>query len=155
MDAGDAGQNPLGNIHPRNKQVLGARLASAMLRAQKGVYGIQGPVLKDAINIPGSNRQVTLTFDSESPLKLVSASCPKGVSAQFCSAFQLQGSDSQWRDADVTLGSAPGGNTVILNAAFPAGVSPTHVRYAYNAWPLAVLYDINNYPAWPINARVY
>lgn len=156
IDAGDPSEdNPLGNIHPRNKQVLGARLASAMLRSQKGVYGIQGPLLKSATTIPGSQGQVTLLFDTESPLKLVSATCPSGINTTFCSAFQLQGSDSQWRNADATLGTAPGGNTLILNAPFPAGVSPIHVRYAYNIWPLAILYDINDYPAWPINQRVY
>ena len=155
MDAGDSGNNPLGNIHPRNKQVLGARLASAMLRSRKGVYGIQGPVLKSATTTPGSNGQVVLTFDTEAPLKLVSASCPSNINATFCSAFQLQGSDSNWLNADATLGTDGAANTVILNAPFPNGVTPTHIRYAYSVWPLAILYDLNGYPAWPINTRVY
>ena len=128
VDTGDAN-----NIHPIDKLPVGERLA---LLALRDVYGkdvvSQGPVLERAENLPGALR---LHFNHTDGGLVV-----KG---DELGEFSLAGADGTWHWAHAKLD----GDTIIVSAS--AVPTPDDVRYAWQANPLATLFNGAGLPAAP------
>ena len=126
-DIGDAG-----DIHPKNKQDVGLRLA---LQALKNTYGEQiqadGPTLRNA-KIRGG--EIALTFDNADGLNL------KGDQNRV---FAIAGADKKfaWATPQIT------GNSVILIA--PNVPNPVYARFGWSNNPRASLYNSAGLPASP------
>ena len=121
------------DIHPRNKQDVGKRLA---LNALKKDYGIEivysGPMYK-AMAIEGSN--VRLSFDS----------IGQGLFAKDGDlvGFAIAGKDSSFTWAEAKID----GETVVVNS--PYVENPIAVRYAWASNPLCNLFNKDGLPASP------
>ena len=128
IDIGDAR-----DIHPRNKQDVGYRLA---LQAREIAYGeklvAQGPTFK---SMKVSGNKAVLTFENVG----------KGMSAKGdkLTGFEIQGENGKtvWADALIK------GNTITVSA--PGVESPTAVRYGWANNPNVNLYNSENLPAVP------
>jgi sialate O-acetylesterase len=131
VDTGDAD-----NIHPLDKQPVGERLA---LLALRDVYGkevvSQGPTFERAENIPGG-------------LRLHFAHTDGGlvVKGGRLGEFAVAGSDRVWHWADAQLDN----DTVIVSSSEVP--DPIAVRYAWQANPLATLYNGAGLPAVPFRS---
>ncbi len=130
----DIGEGP--DIHPKNKQDVGLRLAlSALKVAYKQPVENEGPTFR-AARVEGSSLRVI--FDHAQGLK---------ASGGVVKGFQLAGADGKfvWADAKID------GTTVVLRAD---GVSkPVSVRYAWDSNPEVSLYNSSNLPAVPFRTR--
>ncbi len=122
------------DIHPKNKQEVGRRLA---LNALAKTYGkrmaFSGPVYKAMHTENGS---VVLRFEhTEGGLKAADNSAPKG--------FAVAGEDKHfyWADAKIV------GDTVVVSSA--SVPKPVAVRYAWGNNPDATLYNGAGLPAVP------
>ena len=129
IDIGEAG-----DIHPKNKQEVGRRLA---LDALAQTYGVKveysGPVYK-SMKIEGS--AVHLTFDHIGGGLMAKDGEPvKG--------FAIAGEDGKfvWADAKIE------GKTVVVSS--PQVTKPTAVRYAWANNPVCNLYNKDGLPAVP------
>ena len=131
IDTGDAH-----NIHPTEKLPVGERLA---LLALKNVYGqdvvCSGPNFARTEKIPGALR---LYFDHTDGGLVV-----KG---DKLGEFSVAGADHQWHWADARVD----GDKVIV--ASPAVPEPVAVRYAWQANPLATLFNGTGLPAAPFRS---
>ncbi|MFT3782821.1 MAG: sialate O-acetylesterase [Nibricoccus sp.] len=128
VDTGDAK-----DIHPTEKQPVGERLA---LLALKNVYGknvtCAGPTFEKIESLPGCLR---IHF-SNTEGGLVCKGDKLGE-------FVITGEDRVWHAADARIE----GDTVVVSSA---GVpKPIAVRYAWQANPLATLYNGDGLPAVP------
>jgi sialate O-acetylesterase len=135
IDVGDAHE-----LHPPNKQAVGARLARA---ARHLVYGdpkqASGPVPLGARPESG---QIVITFGGvDGALLAYSAKRPTG--------FELCGSEQgSCHFVDAAIQS----NRVLLD---PAGApSPTRVRFCWGDAPLCNLYDSSGLPAGPFEIAI-
>ncbi len=120
------------DIHPTNKQQVGARLA---LLARKLAYGettlnAAGPAPLSARREGGA---VVVTFDQ--PLVVFGASRPAGL--ELCDAT------AACRFVDATVQGAT------VSMAAPAGMTPVKVRFAWAESPILNLYGFNRLPATP------
>jgi sialate O-acetylesterase len=135
IDLADA-DNP-GDIHPKNKQDVGKRLALVALARQYNqdvVYS--GPVFEKMEVVGGKAR---LSFKMADGLK---AKGDKLV------GFAISGADGVWKWADATLD----GKTVVLSSAeVPA---PVAVRYDWATNPIGNLYNGADLPAVPFRTDV-
>ncbi|WP_035611429.1 sialate O-acetylesterase [Haloferula sp. BvORR071] len=128
IDIGEAN-----DIHPRNKQDVGKRLA---LQALAKTYGKQvvaaGPEFKEA-KVEGS--AMRLSFDS----------IGGGLVAKSgeLASFAIAGEDKKfvWADAKID------GNTVVVSS--PQVSAPVAVRYAWASNPVATLFNKEGLPAEP------
>ena len=136
------------DIHPKNKQDVGKRLARWALR---DVYGkkdivVTGPTFNE-MKIEGNT--VTISYDhvggglmvakKKDPFQTVLAT-PEAKLASFA----ISGADEKWHWADAVIE----GNTVKLSS--PAVAQPVAVRYAYRGNPAnANLYNKDGLPAIP------
>lgn len=113
----DAGERR--NVHPRNKQIVGDRLARI---ARANVYGekiaFSGPVYQSS-KVEGNALRVTF---SHAERGLVA----KGGDLKW---FTIGGADGKFVDATAKID----GNTVIVSS--PEVPNPIHVRYAWHRWP--------------------
>ncbi len=127
-DIGDGG-----DIHPRNKQDVGLRLALGALAQDYGKkIEYTGPVLRSAVP---SNSQIALTFThADGGLTL------KGDANRV---FAVAGADRVWSWATPQIE----GTKVTLSS--PAVPKPLYVRYAWSNLPRATLYNGANLPAPP------
>ena len=129
IDVGEAG-----NIHPKNKQDVGRRLA---LAAQAMAYGqdvdYQGPMFV-SMRIDGSKVRIRLKH-AESGLVTKEGGPVQG--------FAIAGSDRKfvWADARVD------GDSVILSSE--RVTAPVAARYAWANNPACNLYDRSGLPACP------
>ncbi|MBC8101615.1 MAG: sialate O-acetylesterase [Cytophagales bacterium] len=123
------------DIHPKNKQDVGLRLALVALATeygQKTVYS--GPVLE---RMEIKDRQVRLRFrHADGGLKARDGgTAPRG--------FAISGADGVWKWADATMS----GDTITLsNADIP---TPTAVRYNWARNPIGTLINGAGLPAVP------
>ncbi|MFT3789219.1 MAG: sialate O-acetylesterase [Tepidisphaeraceae bacterium] len=132
FDIGDAK-----NVHPKNKQEVGRRLA---LAARANVYGEKdlewtGPLLKSA-TVEGSTVRLQFTHAKE----LV----PAGFAL---TGFALRTEDG-WSWADARIDS----NAVLVRV--PEGKSPIEVRYAWADNPVANLVNGERLPALPFRVEL-
>jgi sialate O-acetylesterase len=128
IDTGDAD-----NIHPREKKVVGERLA---LCALAGNYHVDvtcsGPTFVSAEPVPGG-------------LKLHFSNAAGGLfmRGQDLDAFSVAGPDRKWRWADAHIS----GDTVIVSSS--SVPRPVAARYAWEANPAATLFNGAGLPAAP------
>jgi len=149
VDLGDA-TSPEGNIHPRDKQDVGKRLAlSALAIAYDRKVVHAGPTATYAIAIPAVlSFHVRVFFREDtiaSGLTLIpTPPCP--VTKDQCGqTFEIQGSNGAWVPATAKIME----HSVVLMANAPAGVVPIAFRYLWSPWPLATLYNLNGNYDWP------
>eukprot|EP01121_Diplochlamys_sp_Union-15-3_P022952 TRINITY_DN9933_c0_g1_i1.p1 TRINITY_DN9933_c0_g1~~TRINITY_DN9933_c0_g1_i1.p1 ORF type:complete len:283 (-),score=53.43 TRINITY_DN9933_c0_g1_i1:34-783(-) len=154
IDGGDY-DSPYGNVHPRNKQIIGERLAAV---ARKIVYNepvpYMGPTPKDAWIIDGVGPiQIAVDFNPStvgSTLKLKPNDCPLPEEEQKnCGWFEIN-LFGTWHRASVILCD---GTTLCLFLYGKSG-SPSQVRYGYATWPVATLYNSWDFPAAPFYLNV-
>lgn len=124
-----------GDIHPKNKQEVGRRLA---LIARAQVYGEQipfsGPIYHSMKKVEGD--KIRLTFDYvDGGLKAEGADELKG--------FAIAGSDHKFHWAEARI---VGDQVVVWSPAVP---DPVAVRYAWAANPECNLYNKAGLPASP------
>ena len=131
VDTGDAD-----DIHPTEKLPVGERLA---LLALRDVYGqdvvSQGPVFDRIENLPGALRVRFRHTDGGLVVK-----------GGQLGEFALAGADRQWHWAEARLE----GDTVVVSS--PAAPEPVAVRYAWQANPLATLFNGAGLPAAPFRS---
>jgi sialate O-acetylesterase len=128
IDTGDAD-----NIHPRQKKVVGERLA---LCALAGNYHVdvpsRGPTFASAEPVPGG-------------LKLHFSNIAGGlvVHGEKLGEFSVAGADRKWSWADARIV----GDAVVVYS--PSVAQPVAARYAWQANPAATLFNIAGLPAVP------
>ncbi len=135
IDTGDAD-----NIHPKDKQPVGERLALCALakyyREKKVVY--LGPTVKSVERLPGSIR---LHFASTNGGLVV-----KGPKLE---EFAIAGEDRKWYWADAHIK----GVTVVVSS--PSVPNPKEVRYAWQSNPAATLFNGAGLPAAPFRTDTW
>lgn len=129
------------NVHPSDKQTVGARLA---LAAHGMVYhdgaDYSGPTFRQTTTEPGGMR---VWFDNASG-GLRSDGAPPGSTvtpATFESAFELAGDDHHFISAHAVID----GETVLVTS--PALRNPRYVRYAWANESIGGLYNRHGLPA--------
>jgi len=160
MDLGDA-LSPFGNVHPRYKQTVGARLAANALAE---VYGKSvphlSPIATGAVgSTSGTTITVTVSFDPASVVDglqlLPGNKCPtdERIPANICAGFLIQVEGTgELLEATAAIGNS---NTVVITATAPAeNLKPAAVLSSYIAWPIVTLYSGAGFPAFPFNLPV-
>jgi sialate O-acetylesterase len=133
IDVGEAS-----DIHPRDKQTVGYRLALGALRVAYGRDIVHsGPMFKSL-----TPRDGTLVVHFEHTGAGLEARGGK------LEGFAVAGADGLFHWADATIE----GDTVVVRAAEVA--APVAVRYAWANNPAATLYNKNGLPAVPFDARL-
>lgn len=121
------------NIHPRDKKIVGERLALCALAQhynEEVVY--QGPTYKSMEHMPGA---LKLQFDHTD-----GGLVAKGGSL---GEFSLAGADHKWHWADARI---DGDSVIVSSAEVP---DPVAARYAWQSYPVANLYNGAGLPAVP------
>jgi sialate O-acetylesterase len=128
-DIGDAA-----DIHPKDKQDVGKRLALASLGRDYGVKGeYSGPIYKSMEKVMGG---IKVTFEHVgSGLMAKDGDTLKG--------FAIAGDDKKWVWADAKMMR----NSIIVSS--PQVQKPVAVRYAWANNPVANLYNKEGLPASP------
>ncbi|HWZ51037.1 MAG TPA: sialate O-acetylesterase [Granulicella sp.] len=133
LDVGDPG-----NVHPSDKQTVGARLALAALAT---VYGKQlefsGPLFRQAVRENGGMR---VYFDHAAGLR---------AHGDSLIGFELAGPDRKFYPAKAVIGAASGissgnGSVVVTSERVS---DPVYVRYAWPGATTANLYNSADLPA--------
>ena len=127
------------NLHPKDKQPVGERLALCALAKQYGervVYS--GPTLASVERLPGSIR---LHFAHTDGGLVV-----KGAKLE---EFAIAGEDRKWYWADARIG----GDTVVVSS--PSVPNPKEVRYAWQSNPAATLFNGAGLPAGPFRTDTW
>jgi sialate O-acetylesterase len=126
------------DIHPRNKQDVGKRLALSALGVEYGEKIVhKGPMLKSA-KLKGDS--VTLVFlDVAEGLK---------ANTPLESCFGVKDADGQWTWAEAKI---VGKKKVVLKGK--AGTKIVAVNYAWANNPAAPLYNSAGIPAVPFNTE--
>ncbi|HVU26263.1 MAG TPA: sialate O-acetylesterase [Verrucomicrobiae bacterium] len=131
VDTGDAD-----NIHPPDKKIVGERLA---LLALAETYGEKipyaGPTFKSAEKISGALK-----------IHFMHAAGGLVVKGGKLGEFSIAGADRKWHWADAKID----GDTIIVSS--PDVPNPVAVRYAWQANPLATLYNGAGLPAVPFRS---
>jgi sialate O-acetylesterase len=126
------------NIHPPDKQTVGARLARA---ARAGAYHepleYSGPLFRQAV-IDGDS--IRLYFDHAKDGLQLKESAPSG--------FEIAGADRKFVSADAHID----GDAVVLAVA--KGKPPIYVRYLWKNDPQAQLFGKDGLPASPFQGEI-
>jgi sialate O-acetylesterase len=127
------------NIHPKDKQPVGERLALCALAKHYGEkVAYAGPTLASVEHLPGSIR---LHFaDVESGLVV------RGTKLE---EFAIAGEDRKWYWADAHVE----GDTVLVSS--PSVPNPKEVRYAWQSNPAATLFNGAGLPAGPFRTDTW
>ena len=128
VDTGDAD-----NIHPKDKAIVGERLAFCALARDYGEkIPFQGPTFASMKNLPGA-------------LKLSFTHTDGGltVKGDKLGEFSIAGKDGKWNWAEARID----GDSVVVSS--PKVPDPVAARYAWQANPLATLYNGAGLPAVP------
>jgi len=149
-DLGDA-LSPVNNIHPRNKQEVGRRLAlAAFAIAYKEKVNYMGPTATYATVVASSPIAVVEVYFKEesigSGLMLKQTPvCPPQVDRTLCGVtFEVQSSNFTWEPATPSISSR---KTLLLSVVLGSGYVPIAVRSIYWPWPLVTLYNMDNLPS--------
>lgn len=121
------------NIHPRDKKIVGERLALCALARQYGQrVSYQGPTLRSVERLPGT---LKIHFDHADRGLIAKGGSP--------GEFSIAGKDRKWYWADAKID----GDAVILSS--PKVPEPEAARYAWQSFPTANLYNGTGSPAVP------
>jgi sialate O-acetylesterase len=121
------------NIHARDKQPVGERVAACALANHYGKdIPYAGPTLKSVDRLPGSIR---IHFDH--------ADGGLVVKGDKLAEFSVAGDDRKWYWADARIE----GNTIVVSS--PSVPNPREVRYAWQSNPVATLFNGAGLPAVP------
>lgn len=134
IDTGDAD-----NIHPKDKQPVGERLALCALAQYYGknvVYS--GPTLASIERRPG-----------EIQLHFVHTEGGLVVKGPKLDEFAIAGEDRKWYWADAQIE----GDTVVVSS--PSVLNPKEVRYAWQSNPAAALFNGAGLPAGPFRTDTW
>lgn len=129
------------DVHPKNKQAVGDRLARlALAKTYKHDVVCSGPVLASVAREPDHGLRVTFA-------EVHGGLVAKGSAA--LGGFEVAGADGKFIAAEAKIE----GDAVVASA--PTVPAPTHVRYAWAGWPEgANLYNAAGLPAAPFRAEV-
>lgn len=121
------------NIHPRDKKIVGERLALCALARQYGQkIPYQGPTLRSVEHLTGVLR---IRFDDADDGLIAKGGAP--------GEFSIAGKDHKWYWAEAKIE----GDTVVLSS--PKVPQPEEARYAWQSFPTANLYNGAGLPAVP------
>jgi sialate O-acetylesterase len=121
------------NLHPKDKEPVGDRLALCALAGHYGKHvAYSGPTLKRVDRLRGAIR---LHFAHTDGGLVV-----KGTKLE---EFSIAGDDLKWHWADARIE----GNTVVVSS--PSVPNPKEVRYAWQSNPAATLFNGAGLPAGP------
>lgn len=135
------------DIHPKNKQDVGKRLALWALRDNYGFTDIVpcGPCYK-SMKIEGNKIRVSFDYIGSGLMVGVKdgLALTKEVTGEPLKRFAIAGEDKKWFWADAEID----GDTVVVSS--PNVPNPVAVRYAYSMNPTgANLYNKEGLPAFP------
>jgi sialate O-acetylesterase len=122
-----------GNIHPKNKQEIGKRLALAALGLVYGEKIIYSGPIFDKMSVEGN--KVRISFKNTGSGLMVKGDTLKG--------FAVAGADKKFVQADAVVD----GNSVVVSAA--GLTDPAMVRYGWAKNPPTNLYNKEGLPASP------
>jgi sialate O-acetylesterase len=128
IDIGDAG-----DIHPRNKQDVGSRLAFWALADTYGKPVVKSGPLYRSFSVEGAS--IRVRFDHAGGLATTDGAAPR--------AFAIAGADRKWHWAEAKVD----GETVVVSS--PHVPQPVAVRYAWADNPEATLRNGAGLPASP------
>jgi len=121
------------NLHPKDKQPVGERLALCALANHYGEHVVySGPILESVKRDHGAIR-----------LRFKRADGGLVVKGPKLEDFEIAGEDRKWYWADAHIQ----GNTVVVSS--PAVPNPKEVRYAWQSNPAATLFNAAGLPAVP------
>jgi hypothetical protein len=124
------------NIHPRNKTIIGERLAYWALAKDYDFKDVafSGPAYK-SMKIEGNNIRIAFSY------------AEKGLSSKGgdLKEFEIAGADKQFYPANANIQ----GNSVIVSS--PQVLKPVFVRYAWKNFMHPNLYNQQGLPAVPFN----
>ena len=121
------------NIHPADKKIVGERLAlCALAQHYDEKIPYQGPTFKSMEPVPGA---LIIHFDHTDG-GLVAKGGPLGE-------FSVAGKDHQWHWADARI------EVDTVRVSSPNVPGPVDVRYAWQSFPTATLYNGAGLPAVP------
>jgi len=150
VDLGDP-TSPEGDVHPRDKQDVGKRLAVAVRSIAYGQPDLvwEGPTF-DSLKVSqsGSTATISVTFNiPEGGLVFVNQTYPPVsiVPANNCANWEVLASNGTWIAA--TEG-AINANSVEVTADVGDN-TVTGVAYAYASWPITTLFSEQGLPAIP------
>jgi hypothetical protein len=156
-DIGDPLGAGFGSVHPRNKKLIGRRLANAALDVS---YGMPAqwlpPVYKSAsASAAGAALTVTVTFDNvPSTLVPTDDRChteiPYNVSFAACAWFSVVASDGSVLNATAAVG-ADGTSVVLTATAATPGLTAVATAFGFNAWPINMIKSAEGFPIRPWN----
>ncbi len=126
VDLGDAN-----NIHPRDKEPIGRRLALLAIPEANRTGMVQGPTMKSVTIKPG---KVVIAFGNAEGLATTDSKPVRG--------FWVAGKDRQWKAVEGRID----GKTVILDCG---SITPVVIRYAFCAVPDVNLVNAAMIPALP------
>ncbi len=127
------------NLHPKDKQPVGERLAFCALAKHYGKkVAYSGPTLASVERLPGLIR---LRFAHTDGGLVV-----KGAKLE---EFQIAGDDRKWYWADAKIE----GDTVVVSS--PSVPEPKEVRYAWQSNPAATLFNGAGLPAGPFRTDTW
>ncbi len=131
VDTGDAN-----NIHPIDKEPVGNRLAAiALIKVYDKTVPYSGPTYRSIEKLPGALR---IYFDhTDGGL---------AVHGDKLGEFSVAGADHKWHWANAKIE----GDTVVVTS--PDVPAPIAVRYAWQANPLATLFNGAGFPASPFRS---
>lgn len=136
IDLADA-DNP-GDIHPKNKQDVGKRLALvALAKTYGGTNPYSGPVF-DTMEVTGGKARLTFKM-TDGGLK---------ARGEKLTGFAISGADGVWKWADASID----GSSVVLSSTEVA--VPVAVRYDWANNPIGNLYNGAGLPAVPFRTDV-
>ena len=128
------------DIHPRNKQDVGKRLAfNALAKTYKMKVAFSGPTLK---GMKASGDKAVISFDNVNG-GLMTKNGDKVM------GFQIAGEDKKFYFADAQIV----GNTVVVSS--PQVAKPAAVRYAWANNPTVNLYNKADLPAVPFRTDIW
>jgi len=128
VDTGDAD-----NIHPKDKKVVGERLALCALANEYGEkIPFAGPTFASMQHLPGALK-----------LRFIHADGGLVVKGDKLAEFSIAGEDRKWFWADAKVE----GNSVVVSS--PMVPDPQAARYAWQANPEATLFNGAGLPAIP------